>query len=104
MLKTDLSTTLNGQSVINGTVAAYYSANIGTDNTTTSTVTSSVSNKELYEANREEVRQDFVDFQEAVYKVEDETMTTTTSTTSSTTTTSTTTSQDDLDDNALPKK
>lgn len=103
MLKTDLSTTLNGQSVVNGTIVAYYSANISTDNTATSTVTSSVSSKELYDANREEVRQDFLDFQEAVYKVEDETTTTTTSTTSSTTT-STTTSQDDLADNALPKK
>lgn len=52
----------------NNQVIAYFSANVS-DSGTTSNV--NIQNQDLYEANKVQVRKDKVDFDNAVYEVED---------------------------------
>lgn len=72
MLKLNKNITLNGTSEINGVQVAYMSATISTDGNNNGNVNKSISNKELYNANKAEVRKDMADFEEAVYQIEDE--------------------------------
>ena len=72
MLKVNKNITLNGISEINGVQVAYMSATISTDGGSNGGVNKSITNKELYNANKEQVRMDMTEFEEGVYKVEDE--------------------------------
>ena len=69
-LKTQQTVTLTGASEIDGNQAAYFSASIpqGEGN---STISRSVTNQTLYDANRNQVRTDEAEFQSKVYAVED---------------------------------
>lgn len=70
-LKTTKSTTLTGQSMIDNQQAVYYSASIS-DNVGNSTISQSITNQDLYDANKAECRADFREFQDAVWSIEDE--------------------------------
>lgn len=69
-LKTQQTVTITGTSEINGVQIAYFNASIpqGLGN---STISRSVTNQDLYDANRTEVRSDEAEFQEKVYAIED---------------------------------
>lgn len=71
MLKTTKNITLNGTSEINGQAVVYMNASISTDGSNAS-VNKTISNMELYTANKVEVRADMNSFELEVYKIEDE--------------------------------
>ena len=82
MLNVTKSVNLNGESKIGEVTVAYLSANVTKEgNTTTS---KNISNQELYQANRVEVRKDIADFEARVYALEDELATEKTATTTPT--------------------
>ena len=70
MLKTNKNITLTGISEIGGVQAVYMNASIGTDGTNAN-VNKTVTNLELYNANKTECRKDIADFEAAVYAIED---------------------------------
>lgn len=72
MLKTNKSITLTGNTTINDERVVYYRAEISPDD---SRISQSIQNQELYDANKEECRQDFFDFTSDVYEIEDEAIT-----------------------------
>ena len=72
MLEVTKNITLNGVSKIDGQAVAYMSANISTDGAGSSNVNKSISNKDLYDMNKVQVRQDMAEFEEKVYDSEDE--------------------------------
>jgi len=72
MLKTNQSITLTGQSTIEGQQVVYMSATISTDGGTNGSVTRSIQNKELYNANKVAVRADMDEFDKKLYAIEDE--------------------------------
>lgn len=72
MLKINKNITLNATSEIEGQIAVYMSASIGTDGNTNANINKSIANQELYNANKVAVREDMKQFEEEVYKVEDE--------------------------------
>ena len=72
MLKVNKNITLNGASEIDGVQVAYMSATISTDGGSNGNINKSIANKELYNANKEQVRADMAEFEDVVYKVEDE--------------------------------
>lgn len=74
-LTVNKSTSLQGQSIIDGTVVVYLSANISGENAGNSSVSQSIQNQELYAANRVQCRQDITEFQDVVYATEDEFLT-----------------------------
>lgn len=61
---------VTGVSTINGEQVAYFSAQIPQGNGS-STFSRNITNQELYDANRKEVRADESEFQSKVYEVED---------------------------------
>lgn len=61
--------TLSYQSKIGNDVAVYMTAQIKEDGTTTSS--KSISNLELYEANKDECRADIAEFEQLLYDLED---------------------------------
>lgn len=61
---------VTGVSTINGEQVAYFSAQIPQGNGS-STFNRNITNQELYDANRKEVRADESEFQSKVYEVED---------------------------------
>ncbi|QIW50796.1 hypothetical protein [Pseudolactococcus raffinolactis] len=69
-LKTQQTVTITGTSEIDGQQVAYFSAQIpqGEGN---STISRSVTNQTLYDANRNQVRADEAEFQGKVYDIED---------------------------------
>ncbi|NBK99851.1 MAG: hypothetical protein EOM50_17945 [Erysipelotrichia bacterium] len=69
-LKTQQTVTLTGTSEINGVQIAYFNASIpqGVGN---STISRNITNQDLYDANRTEVRADEAEFQSKVYDIED---------------------------------
>lgn len=69
MLNVKQSITLNGQSIIKGTVAVNLYASIGEN--TQDNVTTTIVNKEVFTTNKTECRKDIAAFQEKVYEVED---------------------------------
>lgn len=73
-LKTTKSVSLNGQSMVNGAQAVFYSANVSTDGSNTTSINQSITDYEVYKANREECRADYEEFQQMVWKIEDELM------------------------------
>ena len=69
-LTTQQTVTLTGTSDINGVQIAYFNASIpqGVGN---STISRNITNQDLYDANRTEVRADEAEFQSKVYDIED---------------------------------
>lgn len=61
---------VTGVSTINGEQVAYFSAQIPQGNGS-STFNRNITNQELYDANKKEVRADESEFQSKVYEVED---------------------------------
>lgn len=70
MLKTNKSISLTGNSMINDKPAVYMSANVSTNGGTTSH-SSSIQDKALYEENKAECRNDIATFSQMVYAIED---------------------------------
>lgn len=72
MLKVDKNITLNGVSLVNGVQVAWMNATISSDGGAGASVNKSITNQELYNGNKTEVRADITKFEEQVYKLEDE--------------------------------
>lgn len=75
MLRHTKSINLTGQSLVNDQQVATFNANIRvSDNTTgTDSVNMFITNRELYNANKTEVRNDLNEFQNLVFSIQDET-------------------------------
>lgn len=69
MLRTTVSKTINGQSIIEGTMAASMSATISEDGNIT--ISKNVYNKDLYNKNKADIQKDMADFETEIFK-EDE--------------------------------
>lgn len=72
MLDITKSITLNGVSKIDNQVVAYMNATLSTDGNSSNHVNTNIVNRELYNENKVQVRQDIADFDDMVYAVEDE--------------------------------
>ena len=72
MLKTKKSTSLTGESTIDGQQAVYLSANITIETAGNTSINQSITNQDLYRANLAECRKDINDFQAKVWAIEDE--------------------------------
>jgi len=72
MLEVKQNITLNGVSKIDGVQAAYMSATISNDGGSGANVNETITNQELYNANKAQVRADIAEFKNKVYEVEDE--------------------------------
>ena len=72
MLRINKTINLNGTSEIEGQVVVYMSASISTDGSTNANINKNIANQELYNANKVQVRADMAEFEQEVYKVEDE--------------------------------
>ena len=74
MLVSTKSTNLSGQSIINDQQVANFNANVHvSDNTTgTDSINVFITNRELYNANKAEVRNDLSEFQNLVFSIQDE--------------------------------
>lgn len=74
MLVSTKSIHLSGQSIINDQQVANFNANINvSDNATgTDSVNMFITNRELYNANKAEVRNDLSEFQNLVFSIQDE--------------------------------
>lgn len=72
MLKTNKNINLSGESIIDGVQVAYMSANISTDGGNGANVNKTITNQEVYNANKVQVRADIKAFEDEVYKIEDE--------------------------------
>lgn len=72
MLKTKKSTSLTGESMIDGQQAVYLNANITTETAGNTSINQSITNQDLYRANLTECRKDINDFQAKVWEIEDE--------------------------------
>lgn len=70
MLKVTKSISLTGNSMIDDKPVVYMTANVSTEGGTTSH-SYSVQDKVLYEANKEQCRQDMAEFDQKVYETED---------------------------------
>lgn len=70
MLNINKNITLNGASIIDGVQVAYMSASISTDGNNAN-INKGITNQDLYNANKREVRADFTEFENKVYEVED---------------------------------
>lgn len=78
MLKKNKSISLTGESTINGQSVARFNANISSDNmegSNSNSFNTYIYNRELYDANRREVRKDMADFRQYVFDQEDELIT-----------------------------
>lgn len=71
MLKTNKNITLSGTSEINGVQVVYMSATISTEGSNAN-INKNISNQELYNTNKVEVRSDMAEFETMVYAIEDE--------------------------------
>lgn len=76
MLKINKTININGTSEIDGQVVVYMNASISTDGNSNANINKSIANQELYAANKVAVRVDMKQFEDEVYKVEDELNTT----------------------------
>lgn len=65
------SSTLNGESRVNGELVLTMTAEISSDHLGNSYVRQAITDQELYAKNRSECRKDVSDFQERVYLIED---------------------------------
>lgn len=72
MLEVNKNITLTGISKIDGLQVAYMSATISSDGGAGANVNETITNQELYNANKAQVRADIAEFKNKVYEVEDE--------------------------------
>ena len=74
MLVSTKSIHLSGQSIINDQQVANFNANVNaSDNTTgTDSINVFITNRELYNTNKAEVRNDLSEFQNLVFSIQDE--------------------------------
>ena len=72
MLEVNKNITLTGISKINGVQVAYMSATISSDGGAGANINKSITNQEVYNANKVKVREDIAGFEDEVYKLEDE--------------------------------
>lgn len=71
MLNTSKSITISGQSVIDGQVVAYMTANLSTDGKANENINKTIQNQTLYEVNKDIVRKEMRDFEDLVYAEQD---------------------------------
>lgn len=71
MLKTSKSITINGTSTIEGQIVVYMNASLSTDGSTNASINKNISNQELYNLNKDEVRKDMRDFEDLVFAEQD---------------------------------
>ncbi|WGX77581.1 hypothetical protein QJS64_20185 (plasmid) [Paraclostridium bifermentans] len=71
MLNTSKSITISGQSVIEGQVVAYMTANLSTDGKANENINKTIQNQTLYEVNKDIVRKEMRDFEDLVYAEQD---------------------------------
>lgn len=71
MLKTSKSITINGTSTIEGQIIVYMNASLSTDGSTNASINKNISNQELYNLNKDEVRKDMRDFEDLVFAEQD---------------------------------
>ena len=72
MLEINKNITLTGVSKIDGVQVAYMSATISSDGGAGANVNKTITNQEVYNANKATVRADIAEFEAKVYEVEDE--------------------------------
>ena len=72
MLEVNKNITLTGISKIDGVLVAYMSASISTDGGNGANVNETITNQEVYNANKAQVRADIAEFKNKVYEMEDE--------------------------------
>ena len=72
MLEVKQNITLNGVSKIDGVQVVYMTATISSDGGSGANVNETITNQELYNANKAQVRADIAEFKNKVYEVEDE--------------------------------
>lgn len=72
MLKVNKNITLSGESLVNGVQVAYMSATISSDGGSGANANKTITNQELYNANKKQVRVDISEFEQEVYRIEDE--------------------------------
>ena len=72
MLEVNKNITLTGISKIDGVQVAYMSASISTDGGNGANVNETITNQEVYNANKAHVRADIAEFKNKVYEMEDE--------------------------------
>lgn len=72
MLEVNKNITLTGISKIDGVQVAYVSASISTDGGNGANVNETITNQEVYNANKAQVRADIAEFKNKVYEMEDE--------------------------------
>ena len=72
MLEVNKNITLTGISKIDGAQVAYMSASISTEGGAGANVNKTITNQELYNTNKVAVREDIAEFEQQVYKLEDE--------------------------------
>ena len=72
MLEVNKNITLTGISKIDGVQVAYMSASISTDGGNGANVNETITNQEVYNANKAQVRADIAEFKNKVYEMEDE--------------------------------
>lgn len=72
MLQAKKSTTLSGESIIDGQRVIYLSAGINEDGEVTTGVSQQITNQELYLSNKTECRKDIDDFTKKLREIEDD--------------------------------
>ena len=72
MLEVNKNITLTGISKIDGVQVAYMSASISTDGGNGANVNETITNQEVYNANKAQVRAYIAEFKNKVYEMEDE--------------------------------
>lgn len=71
MLNTNKTITISGTSTIDGQIVVYMSASLSTDGTTQENINKVVQNQDLYNKNKEAIRKDMRNFEDAVYAEQD---------------------------------
>lgn len=71
MLEVNKNITVNGISKIEGVQVVYMSATIATDGSSNANIVKTVTNQEIYNANKTDVRKDMADFENIVYGIQD---------------------------------
>lgn len=72
MLKVEKNISLSGQSVVNGIMVESYNASISAENPENTYISQNPANQALYKENRVQCRKDRNEFEEIVYKLQDE--------------------------------
>lgn len=72
MLEVNRNITLTGISKIDGVQVVYMTATISSDGGTGANANETITNQEVYNANKAQVRADIAEFKSKVYEVEDE--------------------------------